>query len=73
MRLLWLRPYTPEHNAIENYWAVVKKRFRGEMMTAGMRLRDVYIRELLAPLMWKVNRDSIHNMCSAAIRRILAA
>ena len=72
IELIWLRPYSPQLNAIELLWAVVKSQFKKDLLEAQLHpTKRYYVREILAPILNDVKPTMIQGFCNKAIREIL--
>ena len=60
IELLYLKPYSPETNPIELYWAQVKALFRKDLTQAYVDgAKSIYLRELLVPALQHPSLEEI--------------
>jgi transposase len=75
IELIYLRPYSPEHNPIELVWAQAKREYKKLLLEAYLSKlsKPIYLRELVAPALLKVTKANITGFVEKATKEIFVS
>ena len=71
IELIFLRPYSPQHNAIELFWSQVKLDYRKRLLAAYLADgKPPFIREIVVPALANVSLSSIQAFTRKALDKL---
>ena len=71
IKLLFNRPYSPEFNGIELFWAIAKHKFKKAAMSILTgKTTETCIRKIVAPILRAITSETIQRCMGSALRLI---